>query len=77
MHLIARRLFVTVTLAAIAGQATPGRLFAQVQNRSYYMEAAGEDIAYSLFVRLRYPQVAKYIGSGSIDDASNFVCVDP
>jgi feruloyl esterase len=24
-----------------------------------------------------YPQVARYVGFGSIDDAANFVCIDP
>ena len=24
-----------------------------------------------------YPQVARYVGSGSIDDAANFVCREP
>ncbi len=24
-----------------------------------------------------YPQVARYAGSGSVDDAANFICRDP
>ncbi len=64
MHLIARRLFFTVTLAAIAGQATPTRLFAQVQDRSYYMKAAGME---ALGMTYSYVEVA---GGGHSDIVS-------